>query len=771
MFRFSGFSQTANTVLNKAMEEASKMGHSRVGTEHLLLALLIEEGEGAYEILSKHGIMQNKYRETLIARIGKISHCISLTPENFESRCQKAIEMSIVKARMMGQAVVKTEHLLSVILNEPDAFAFKILKDLGYDKDAIASDTTEYLNNGYCSGSFGSGRNQAVSPSKQRKQNRKSSSEGIGDLTKYVRDITEQAENGELDPVIGRDTEVDRVIQILSRRTKNNPCLIGEAGVGKTAIVEGLAKKIVDGDVPYELMDKHIFSLDLPSMIAGSKYRGDFEEKMKSVLETAEENSNIILFIDELHTVVGAGAAEGALDAANILKPKLARGKIQIIGATTTPEYRKSIEKDSALERRFQSIMVEPPNEAHAIEIMRGLRGAYENHHHLKISDEALVSAVMLSARYIQDRNLPDKAIDLLDEAASFVRLKGTHEDKVLTKNDIAKVVAQITGIEVESLTQDECDSLLNLEEKLAERIIGQEEAVSAVTRAIRRSKIGLKDPNRPIGSFIFMGPTGVGKTELTNVLAATVFAKKDSIVRLDMSEYMEKHSVAKLVGSPPGYVGYDEGGQLTEKIRRKPYAVILLDEIEKAHPDVFNILLQILEDGRLTDSQGRVVSFRNTIIIMTSNLGADKMTERKLCGFAVDTKAQESSAKLDIKKAIKDLFRPELINRVDEIIVFNRLSDDNILEITRHMLQGLKDRATELGVAIEFSNSAIRRIAAEGFDLEYGARPLRRVIQKEIEDRLADQILLGFINEGDSIMCDYDKGFIFKIGELAEAS
>jgi len=770
MYIFAGFSKVANIVLNMAIEEASKIGKTRIGTEHVLLGLLSFDNSHAYRILSNAGAERIKYKEALIAREEVIMPPTSLTPEDLTPLCKKALEMAIIRARMKGRPYVDTDHILSAIINEPDACALKILKDLGIDKCAI--DIAEL----FCDGSdndysFWPDNNMTrISKTKER-QNMKPNNAAVAHLTKFGRDITEQAENGDLDPVIGRETEVERVIQILSRRTKNNPCLIGEAGVGKTAVVEGLAHKIAYGEVPDELANKRVFSLELSSVIAGSKYRGDFEERMKQILEIVGSNEDIILFVDELHTIVGAGAAEGAIDAANILKPMLARGKLRVIGATTISEYRKSIEKDPALERRFQSILVEPPNEQYAIEIMHGLRSAYENHHHIKISDDALEAAVMLSSRYIQDRNLPDKAIDLLDEAASFIRLKMPGENHILTRNDIARVVAQITGINVERLTQDESNHLIGLEDKLADQIVGQVEAVSAVARAIRRGKIGLKDPNRPIGSFVFMGPTGVGKTELTNVLAATVYAKKDALIRLDMSEYMEKHAVAKLIGSPPGYIGYEEGGQLTERVRRKPYAVVLFDEIEKAHPDVFNILLQILEDGRLTDSQGRVVSFQNTIIIMTSNLGSDKLAGKKLLGFYADAGASQDSEKLEAKKTIKDLFRPEFINRVDEIIVFNKLAEEDVLEIARRMLEKTKVRVSELGITVEFTDTAVVQIADDGFDPQYGARPLRRIIQKEIEDRLADQVLLGFISEGDSVICDFDNDFIFSIQKLAAVS
>ncbi|KAI4453407.1 atp-dependent clp protease [Holotrichia oblita] len=753
------------------MEEASRMGHNYIGAEHILLGLINIEGERAYTILSKHGVEQNKYREALVANVGIISRRTELTPEKLTPHCQKLLETAIIKARMQGQPLVRTEHILTVLINEKDSVILKLLNDLGFDKDAIALDTVKCFDSGLYSGFSLQGMNNINSSLRHQKQDIKKSEGRISELAIYGHNLTDMAMNGELDPVIGRDAEVERVIQILSRRTKNNPCLIGEAGVGKTAIVERLSQMITEGNVPDEMLNKHVFALDLPSMIAGCKYRGDFEEKVKHVLEIAEENRDVILFIDELHTIVGAGAAEGAIDAANMLKPSLARSKIQIIGATTISEFRRRIEKDPALERRFQSVMVEPPNEVLAIEIMKGLRNAYESHHHLKISDEALVAAVTLSVQYIQDRYLPDKAIDLLDEAASYVRLKSNCDNNVLTKNDIARVVSKITGIEVEHLTKDKCNFLLSLEDRLSDLIAGQEEAISAVARAIRRGKSGLKDPNRPIGSFIFMGPTGVGKTELTNALVETMFAKKDALIRLDMSEYMEKHTVSKLIGSPPGYIGFDEGGQLTDKVRKRPYAVVLFDEVEKAHPDVLNILLQILEDGILTDSQGRKVSFKNTIVIMTTNLGTEKITERRMCGFASDIKSQESTIKKDVKKGLKDFFRPELINRVDEIIVFNMLNDENVFEIAERMLEKSKKRAAELGVSLEFTKNAIRQIAMEGYDQEYGARPLRRVIQKRIEDQLAVQLLHQFISNGDIVVCDYDKGFIFNIEGLADVS
>ncbi|MCL2580141.1 MAG: ATP-dependent Clp protease ATP-binding subunit [Oscillospiraceae bacterium] len=817
MFRFSGFTQKANNAINVAISQASALGHTYVGSEHLVLGML-DEGSGvAYTVLTQKNLSFESYRTQIIQNVGR-GQKTNLTPEDFTPRSKRLLEMAIVKSRVMGQNYVGTEHILIVMGKEPDCYGVKLLAEMGSSPEALISSMLE---------SIGAEVGEAALLEKARRSppprvgHRPAGSTQT--LERYGRDLTEQARLGLLDPVIGREGEVSRLIQILSRRSKNNPCLVGEAGVGKTAIVEGLAQKIVDAGVPESLRDKRLVTLDLSAMVAGAKYRGDFEDRVKSVLEEVSSDREIILFIDELHTIIGAGAAEGAIDAANILKPQLARGEIQLIGATTIAEFRKHIEKDAALERRFQPVTVDEPSEDAAIEILRGILPRYEAHHKLRITDDAVMAAVTLSAKYIPDRYLPDKAIDLIDEAASRVRLRaftspaslGALEQKLaeykgekreaigqknfelageirgqeralagkisqlrggwtrcdslalaeaVTKEEVAELIADITGIEVTTLTQEQSKRLINLEDDLRLRIVGQTEAVSAVASAIRRGKVGLKDPRRPIGSFIFLGPTGVGKTELCLALAETLFAKQDSLIRLDMSEYMEKHTVAKLIGSPPGYVGYGEGGQLTEKVRRKPYSVLLFDEIEKAHPDIWSILLQILEDGRLTDSQGRVVSFKNTVIIMTSNAGARQITEQRTLGFTGSQSGQSDAAmKKDVMGELGRLFKPEFLNRVDEIIIFDKLSREEVREIARKMFTHLSGRAKEMGIGLDFTEQAVSQISEEGFDLIYGARPLRRAVQRKIEDKLADKILKGQVLPGESILCDFDGEFVFK--------
>ncbi|HHY53249.1 MAG TPA: ATP-dependent Clp protease ATP-binding subunit [Clostridiales bacterium] len=814
MFRFSGFTQKANNAINVAIAQAGSLGHTYVGSEHLILGML-DEGSGvAYTVLTQKNITFEGYRGQIIQSVGRGAKT-NLTPEDFTPRCKRVLEMSIIKARMMGQSYVGTEHILMVLAKEPDSYGIKLLREMGAVPEVLVSSMME---------SLAAEMGEAAGGEKFRKPltRRSEPSGSTQTLDRYSRDLTAMARMGRLDPLIGREKELQRLIQILSRRTKNNPCLVGEAGVGKTAIVEGLAQKIVLGEVPDTLRDKRVVALDLTSMVAGAKYRGDFEDRIKNTLEEVIQNRDIILFIDEIHTIIGAGAAEGAIDAANILKPQLARGELQLIGATTLSEYRKHIEKDAALERRFQSVMVEEPTEDEAIEILRGLRSRYEEHHRLVITDDALIAAVTLSAKYIPDRYLPDKAIDLIDEAASRVRLRAFTPPKDLSelenrllryreekreainsqdfelacdirdkeralkgkiaelrggwtsqhncaqqkvgREDIAQLISDITGIEVAALTQEQSKRLINLEESLRERIVGQDKAVTAVAGAIRRSKVGLKDPHRPIGSFIFLGPTGVGKTELCIALAETLFSKKDALIRLDMSEYMEKHAVAKLIGSPPGYVGYDEGGQLTEKVRRRPYGVVLFDEIEKAHPDVFNILLQILEDGILTDSQGRTVSFKNTVIIMTSNVGARHITEQRQLGFAgAMTEAQNSQEmKKEVMGELKHLFKPEFLNRVDEVIVFEKLGKEQIRQIAQKMFRQLALKALDIGIRLEFSESAVDKISEVGFDNLYGARPLRRAVQQKIEDKLADSILKGYVQPGEALLCDYRDDFVF---------
>jgi len=816
------FTQKAQNALSNALQFASEMGHSYVGTEHILLGL-IKESEGvAAKLLSQRGATTEKLKELIAESVGT-GEASRVSAADMTPRTRKLIEISAIESSRHGDSYIGTEHLLLGILAEPDCVAVKILTRAGVSLRDLRQDLLEFFGH-YPSGEnrsdISSSATERETPRGQKKQ--KNDIPGAPTISSYGRDLTAAAREGRIDPIIGRDEEMERVIQILSRRQKNNPCLIGEPGVGKTAVVEGLAQKIVEGNVPETLKGKTVVTLDIPSMIAGAKYRGEFEERLKSVMEEAQKNPSIILFIDEFHTLVGAGAAEGAIDAANILKPALSRGEIQIIGATTISEYRKNIEKDAALERRFQSVSVGEPTPAEAVEILKGLRGKYEAHHKLKISDEAIEAAVSLSVRYISDRFLPDKAIDLIDEAASKLRIsaltsppdlkaledkaaeitrnkeeairaqdfegaaklrdeekvakekyeeekkaweeKQGGKDLVVNETHIADIVTAWTKIPVQKLLEEESEKLLRLDSILHERIIGQDDAVDAIARAIKRGRIGLKNPKRPIGSFIFLGPTGVGKTELTKALADVMFGDENAMVRIDMSEYMEKHSVSKLIGSPPGYVGFEEGGQLTEKIRRHPYSVVLFDEIEKAHPDVFNILLQILEDGILTDSQGRRVDFKNTVIIMTSNVGAEGMTVKKSSlGFAPSdsTDSEKDSVREGVMAALKATFRPEFLNRLDEIIVFNKLTEKDIEAITRIMLKELTARIESLGVNITFSDEAVALLAKEGFDPVYGARPLRRAITRKIEDSFSGEMLEGKIKAGDSVTAKVKDGAI----------
>ncbi len=801
MYRFNSFTTKANEVLNLAIKSAQAYGHNYIGTEHILIGLL--STDSTIPALTNNNITYEGVDRLIREEIG-VGNPTSLTPDDFTPRAKRIIEISFQIARTMRNSYVSVEHLLAALLKEDDSYAVKFINELGTDSQRVFDD----LINDLSSNSYDS------NPQSSSKKKGKSKTPT---LDEFGKNLTELAKQGKIDPVIGREKEIERVIQILSRRNKNNPCLIGEPGVGKTAIAEGLALKIVNGEVPEMLANKTIYSLDLTSMVAGTKYRGDFEERIKKAMDEVKDNKDVILFIDEIHNIMGAGAAEGAVDAANILKPSLARGEIQVIGATTISEYRKNIEKDAALERRFQPVTVGEPTEEEAVEILKGLRDKYEAHHKVKITDDAINSAVKLSSRYINDRFLPDKAIDLIDEAASVVRLNAytlpqnlkdmeeeikrlnaekqdavnnqkfeeaakirdkanelnkllddekskwrnssNHDVKAVSSEEIAQVVSQWTGVPVNQLTKEESERLLNMEKILHERIVGQDKAVSAISKAIRRGRVGLKNPNRPIGSFIFLGPTGVGKTELCKSLAEAMFGDENAIIKLDMSEYMEKHTVSKLIGAPPGYVGFDEGGQLTEKIRRKPYSVVLFDEIEKAHPDVFNMLLQILEDGVLTDSQGRKVSFKNAIIIMTSNVGASKITDEKLAlGFV-----QEDGKKLSIEDLVmpdlKKTFKPEFLNRLDDIIVFNQLDQNDIEEIAKRMLKSLKKRTADLGIDLDFTDNAITELAKEGFDKTYGARPLRRAIQSKIEDRLSELILDKTISEGSKCTVDFADG------------
>ncbi len=801
---YQRFTEKAERAIGFSQQAAVDLGHNYVGTEHILLGL-VKEGTGvAARVLQGQGITEDKILKEIEELIGK-GDAEGAQPVGFTPRTKRVLELAFKEARRMGQGYIGTEHLLLGIMKEGESVAVRILMDLGVDPQKLLNELVKILTE-EAPGSNGSAKSN-------------SSNSNTPTLNQFGRDLTDMARDGKIDPVIGRDKEIERVIQILSRRTKNNPCLIGEPGVGKTAIAEGLAQKIVEGNIPEILSDKRVVTLDLSSMVAGAKYRGEFEDRLKKAMEEIRKAGNVILFIDELHTIVGAGAAEGAIDASNILKPSLARGEIQVIGATTLNEYRKHIEKDAALERRFQPITVGEPSKEEAVEILKGVRDKYEAHHRVKITDDALEAAVKLGDRYITDRFLPDKAIDLIDEAASRIRLKTftappdlkemeerveklskekedaircqefekaarirddeqklkNELDKIrdqwhqknqtktdtVTEDDIADIVASWTGIPVKRLAEEESERLLKMEETLHKRVIGQDEAVKSISKAIRRGRVGLKDPKRPVGSFIFMGPTGVGKTELCKALAEAMFGDEKSMIRVDMSEFMEKHSVSKLVGSPPGYVGYDEGGQLTERVRRKPYSVLLFDEIEKAHPDIFNILLQILEDGRLTDSQGRVVDFRNTIIIMTSNVGARTITEPKRLGFSASSDESAKNyedMKSNVMGELKKMFRPEFLNRIDDIIVFHPLSKENIKEIVRLMLDVLVNRLKANEITMEVSEEAMGHLAQKGFDPVFGARPLRRAIQSMVEDKLAEDMLEGKVKAGDSIKIEFEE-------------
>ena len=798
------FTQKAQRAISLAQECAQSTGCSYVGTEHLLFGLLSEGSGFAAKYLSELGMTEDKLREKIIAINSSI-----MTGGNFAGftpRTQRCLQNSLTEAHKHGSAYIGTEHILLALAREYDSAAFKLLTAFGASQN-LYRELSQML------------AEEAPSAAEAKKADG-----GTPTLNNFGRDLTELAKSGKFDPVIGREKEIERVIQILSRRTKNNPVLLGEPGVGKTAVAEGLAQEIAAGNVPELLKDKRVFSLDLSSVVAGAKYRGEFEERLKKAMEEIIRAGNVILFVDEMHTIIGAGAAEGAIDAANILKPSLARGELQMIGATTLNEYRKYVEKDAALERRFQPVTVGEPSVSETVSILKGIREKYEAHHGVKITDEAIEAAAKLSDRYITDRFLPDKAIDLVDEACSRVRLgaltappeikelekkldevvhdkqeavktqdfekaaslrdrehalrdelekkregwksSAAHASAQIGAEEIAEVISSWTGVPVQRLAETESEKLRNLEKVLHSRVIGQNEAVTAVAKAIRRGRVGLKDPKRPIGSFIFCGPTGVGKTELCKALAEALFGDESALIRVDMSEYMEKHSVSKLVGSPPGYVGFEEGGQLTEKVRRKPYSVILFDEIEKAHPDVFNILLQILDDGQLTDSQGRRVDFKNCVIIMTSNVGARNISEPKSLGFASERTAADvqKNIRSGVTEELKRMFRPEFLNRVDDIIVFSQLSEDEIAEIARLMLSSLEKRLKANGINASFDDSAVRLLAKEGFDPVYGARPLRRAIQSKVEDLIAEKMLDGEINQGSLITVSADgDGIIIK--------
>jgi ATP-dependent Clp protease ATP-binding subunit ClpC len=807
------FTEGVKNVLNMAYTTAAELGHSYVGSEHILVGLARESSGTAAKTLKNYGMSAEKIQTLVESNVGKG------TPgqqpnQGLTPRAKRIIERGVAEAARLGHSYMGTEHLLMGMLREYDCLGTRLLSTAGIDINRLYTDLLSSLGGDFNAHppSFQGPAATGHAPVQPKAQHRRSDTKT---LDQFSRDLTDLASKGTLDPVIGRDNEIQRVIQILSRRTKNNPVLIGEPGVGKTAIIEGLAQKVVSGDVPENLKGKRVVTLDLSGMVAGTKYRGDFEERIKTAMDEVQKAGNIILFIDELHTIIGAGAAEGAIDAANIIKPALGRGEIQVIGATTLNEYRKHIEKDAALERRFQPVTVDEPTTEETIEILKGLRDRYEAHHKLKITDEAIEAAVTISIRYINDRFLPDKAIDLIDEASSRVRMEcltappdlkaletkleavikekdeavrsqnfekaakmrdeetklnaqmkelrerweKTVVDKreTVTPEDIAAVVSSWTGIPVTSLTEDESRRLLRMEEILHKRVVGQDEAVTSVSKAIRRGRVGLKDPKRPTGSFLFLGPTGVGKTELCRALAEAMFGDENAIIKIDMSEYMEKHTVSKLIGSPPGYVGYDEGGQLTEKVRRRPYSVVLFDEIEKAHSEVFNIMLQIMEDGVLTDAQGRRVDFKNTIIVMTSNVGAKKITDdKKPLGFtAVEDsgiKSQEE-IKSNVMTELKRVFKPEFLNRIDDIIVFHQLSKENIREIAGNMLKDVADRVANLGITLTAEDEAIGLLAEAGFDPIYGARPLRRTIQSTVEDGIAEKMLDGTFSAGDTVV------------------
>lgn len=807
---YNRFTQRAQKVLQLAQEEAIRMKHEAIGTEHILLGLIREGGGIAAKALEAIDVSTEMIEEGIEELVGmgtkNVGPIVHYTP-----RAKKVIELSVDESRKLGHSYIGTEHLLLALIREGEGVAARVLNNAGVSLNKARQQVLQLL---------GSSDHPQANTNAAPAANTPT-------LDGLARDLTQIAREGSLDPVIGRSKEITRVIEVLSRRTKNNPVLIGEPGVGKTAIAEGLAQQIVNNEVPETLRDKRVMTLDMGTVVAGTKYRGEFEDRLKKVMDEIRQAGNVILFIDELHTLIGAGGAEGAIDASNILKPSLARGELQCIGATTLDEYRKYIEKDAALERRFQPIQVDEPSVEEAIQIIKGLRDRYEAHHRVKITDEAIEAAAKMSDRYISDRFLPDKAIDLIDEAGSKVRLRSfttppdlkeleqqldsIHSEKMaavqsqefekaaslrdteqklkdklnttkkewkeaqgkaeskVTVNDIAEVVSMWTGVPVSKLAQEESEKLLHLEEELHKRVVGQSEAVEAISRAIRRARAGLKDPKRPIGSFIFLGPTGVGKTELARALAEVMFGDEDAMIRVDMSEYMEKHSTSRLVGSPPGYVGFDEGGQLTEKVRRKPYSVILLDEIEKAHPDVFNILLQVLDDGRLTDSKGRVVDFRNTVVIMTSNIGAEALKYRKSLGFGAQSATQsQENAKSVMMEELKKAFRPEFLNRIDEMIVFHSLEKEELSKIVVLMAKTLTKRLEEQNITLELTPAAIEKIAKEGYDPQYGARPLRRAIQKHVEDRLSEEILKGTVLTGQRVVFDVkDDQFVVNVKEL----
>ena len=820
MFRFRGFTPRANDAVNLALSQACLLGHTYIGSEHLLLGLLLEDSGAAYHCLTQNGVEPEAVLDLLIKTVGRGIQS-KLSPSDMTPRCRRILEQSILESRKNNCETVGSEHILMSLLREKDCYAVRFLAQLGADPIILYRQLCQAMD---FSGDLSSTLPLGQSEGSQSFSRKKESYHTVL-LDKFGRDLTEKAKNKLLDPVIGRENEIERVVRILSRRSKNNPCLIGEAGVGKTAIAEGLAQRIAQGKVPQVLQNKRLIALDLVSMVAGTKYRGEFEERVKNLMDEAAKAKDVILFIDEIHNIIGAGAAEGSIDAANILKPQLSRGEIQLMGATTIAEYRRYIEKDSALERRFQSVLVEEPSEEQAIQILRGILPRYEQHHGVHITEEAIGAAVRLSRRYLSERFLPDKAIDLMDEASAKVaqqdcckpnsdyrRLDETYLDlkekkeaailrqdfeqaailrdqesqalekltlfseqlqrrqsckkRPVTASDIAQIVSESTGIEVSSLMSrllpksDQSRRLLSLEENLSKRVIGQPEAVSAVSRAIRRSRVGLNDPHRPAASFLFLGPTGVGKTELCKALAEELFGSDECMIRLDMSEYMEKHSVSRMIGSPPGYVGFEEGGQLTDRIRRKPYSVVLLDEVEKAHPDVLNLLLQILEEGSLKDSQGRRASFQNAVIIMTSNLGARYFFEKGPLGFELhqseDHSRLSSKTSSYVMEELRHHFSPEFLNRIDETILFYKLGENELDQICQNLLNQLSQRIGALDVSLECTPAARKQLCAKGYSPQYGARPLRRAVQKMIEDPAAEMILSGKLLPDSTLVCDF---------------
>lgn len=809
------FTNKAQEVLKRAQEAALKLGNKYVGTEHILLGLTLVSDSVAAKALESQGVTYHQVMDKIQSMTGGTS--AYYIPADFTPRAKRVVESSVQEAFCMGTGYVGTEHILIALIRENDNIAVRIMVSLDLNLQRLYDDIMNML---------GEGEDQNSSARGMNSQGEKQEKSATETLDKFSRDMTALAKKNKFDPIVGRDKEIERIVQILSRRTKNNPCLVGDPGVGKTAIVEGLAQKIAEGNVPDTLKNKRIVGLDLSAMVAGSKYRGEFEERMKKAMDEVKADGNIILFVDEIHTIIGAGAAEGAIDASNILKPALSRGEIQLIGATTLEEYRKHIEKDAAFERRFQPVKVEEPDEQAAVAMLKALRDKYEMHHKVTISDDAIEAAVKLSSRYVSDRFLPDKAIDLIDEAASRLRLKtfsapdnvaemeeklaemekekeaaikteefekaaeikraqdalraqwkeakkeweNNHENQaqVVTREEVAEVVSVWTGVPLQSLQEEESQRLLHLEDILHQRVIGQSEAVKALAKAIRRGRIGLKDPNRPIGSFLFLGPTGVGKTELSKALAEALFGDEDAMIRIDMSEYMEKHSVSRIVGSPPGYVGYEEGGQLSEKVRRNPYSVVLFDEIEKASPDVFNVLLQVLDDGHITDGQGRKVDFKNTVIIMTSNAGARSIVEPKRVGFtSMETEEQSyQNMKKNVMEEVRHIFKPEFLNRIDDMIVFHSLTQEDILEIVKLMTKTVSKRIKEnMDITVTFTDKALEKIAEEGYDKAFGARPLRRAIQSRIEDAFAEEYLMGNFKAGDKVSVGLKtNGFLFRV-------